>query len=192
VSEGVLVFRSRHSAPVIADLVTRFAAAFDVITGAQTITDGHLDGRIIRGLVTQRLVTADAPHTPTPHGLAWRASYTGAIAPIEAVTARKRRKWKTKPKPAPKETPAKKHEQRARELGAAMIERGTLFVHKKMLEHLGMECFYLWSYSRTHPELTTVEQLAAAVHWSLSDTSIRAERCGDRGYPLALKQEDAA
>jgi hypothetical protein len=60
-----------------------------------------------------------------------------------------------------------------------------------MLHILGPECFYLWSYAVTHPELTTVEQLAAAVHWSLSDTRIRAERCAERGYPLALKREDA-
>jgi hypothetical protein len=59
-----------------------------------------------------------------------------------------------------------------------------------MLHILGPECFYLWSYARTHPELTTVEQLAAAVHWSLSDTRIRAERCAERGYPLPLSSSD--
>jgi hypothetical protein len=188
VSEGVLVFRSRHSAPVIADLVTRFAAAFDVITGAQTITDGHLDGRIIRGLVTQRLVTADAPHTPTPHGLAWRASYTGAIAPIEAVTARKRRKWKTKPKPAPKPTPAS--------LARAIVADGLLFIHPDMIEGpraLNGDELKLWTlcmkYRRAPLSLADVAHKLAE---TVAVTRIRAERIIEKRYALPLKQEDAA
>jgi hypothetical protein len=185
-NEGVLVFRSRHSAPVIANLVTRFAAAFDVITGAQTITDGHLDGRIIRGLVTQRLVTADAPHTPTPHGLAWRASYTGAIAPIEAVTARKRRKWKTKPAAGTKPAGVVRD----------LMEAGLLLIHPDMIEGpraLNGDELKLWTlcmkYRRAPLSLADVAHKLAE---TVAVTRIRAERIIEKRYALPLKQDDAA
>lgn len=65
-------------------------------------------------------------------------------------------------------------------------------IDAEALDTLGPECFYLWAYSRTHRDLTTLDALAQAVHWSLSDTAIRAERCAERGYPLQLRQDEAA
>jgi hypothetical protein len=184
------VFRCKYTAKAREKVLSRYAAVFDAICEGQYVTEGALDGRVVNGLKLQGFITEHDPRATTPLGLAWRAGYTGPIAPRETVTV--------KPATARKRTLTVKYgrelaaQERADNISRQLIGRGLLFVHKKMLEHLGMECFYLWSYSRTHPELTTVEQLAAAVHWSLSDTSIRAERCGDRGYPLALKQEDAA
>ena len=62
--------------------------------------------------------------------------------------------------------------------------------YREMIEHLGMECWFLWCYSRTHAEYTTVGQLAAALHWTADVTRIRAERCAERGYPITLAGEE--
>lgn len=149
-------------------------------------------GPIIRAAVNHGLVT-DKPREITAGGYEWLASYTGDIATRAEVTRRTVPRYGRAERAAKGIPPAVKPAPKPVAVARDLVAAGLLFIHPTVLDKLGPECFYLWAYSRTHRDLTTLDALAQAVHWSLSDTAIRAERCAERGYPLSLTQsEDAA
>jgi hypothetical protein len=180
----VIVYPSHWSAARRNALNARYAALLDALTANGG--GGAYNRTLSRGAVNRGLIVSETDRTLTAFGRAWRAGYTGTPEPVARIAVTSCGAADNGCKPS------KRDQQRAQRIARQLIDGGTLFVQKRMLEVLGMECFYLWSYARTHPDLTTVEQLAAAVHWSLSDTRIRAERCAERGYPLNLSPESEA
>lgn len=181
------VFTSKYSAKERADLLSRMAAVFDAINSGQRIDGRPLDGRVMRALRTQGYINED--DLATERGSAWRMGYGGPVAPLASVTRLSTRAFpptRKSKQPAPKPKPLTV----ARNLVAA----GLIFVHPTLIDALNGEELALWLKAKRHErDRLTLAQLAAMLGEPLEATRIRAERCAERGYPLAVAQEtDAA
>lgn len=203
----MLVFGRHYTDAEQAAILSRYAAVFDAITGGQTHFAGVIDGRVLRGMAAQGLITAADPRSVTALGTRWRHGYTGPVAPLSTLTVRKPKRGRTKankmlrdrlagrapvitpptPKAPPKPTPAPST------VARDLITAGLIFVHPALVDALNGEELALWLKAKRHERTgVTLAQLAAMLGEPLEATRIRAERCAERGYPLTVKAMEAA
>lgn len=186
-----LTFSKSWTVDQINRMKTRYAALLDLLLVGVHVKRwrGLVHGSLCLSAARQGLVTSGKVPIPTERGLRWREQYTGAVATPDELRSMSPKKKRAQMEDVARRQRSQKPLTVARDLVAA----GLLFIHPTVLDKLGPECFYLWAYSRTHRDLTTLEALASALHWGYEETRIRVERCAERGYPLALAgNEDAA
>jgi hypothetical protein len=203
-----LVFGRHYTDAEQATILSRYAAVFDAITGGQTHFAGVIDGRVLRGMAAQGLITAADPRSVTALGTRWRDGFTGPVAPLSTLTVRKPKHGNTKankalrdrltnrvPVVTPKAKPTAKPKRAPKPATVArdLMAAGLVFVHPKLIDDLSTEELALWIKAKRHErDGLTLAALAALLGEPLAHVRIRAERIVAKGYVVAVRDEEAA
>lgn len=183
-SDG-LMFNRTYSEANRASLRSRYAAA---IKAMQTgVVADALNLSLVKSMIMQGLLEANAPHTLTPQAITWAGAYTGKVArstEILVTRARGADKANAAPVPvAPTDT-----------IQAVLSEmifsepRQWLHMPTNAIDILDSDSLWLWLWLQKYGDkYSSYEAVAGALSWPLLNLNRVIQKITVAGLPIRIK-----